>query len=60
MAVSFCVNVKILTLKSHKNDNPTNLNGILKKLNINRIERKLIFEVFLSLDDYNGEEYFSD
>lgn len=32
--------------------------GFWKKLNINRIELK-VFEVFLHLDIYNEEEYFS-
>lgn len=31
VAVSFWVNIKIKALKSHKNNNPTNLSGILKK-----------------------------
>lgn len=49
-----------MALKSRESGNPTNLNGILKELSIKRIERKLTFEVFLSLDYYNEEEYFSD
>lgn len=49
VSVGFWVNLKILALKSHKKNNPANLNGILKKININRIEIKL-FGVFLHLD----------
>lgn len=34
--------------------------GFQKNLNINRVQRKLMFEVFLRLDDSNEEEYFRD